>query len=72
VLCARHELRSFPFGGFRLGLTICYDLRFPEVYRTLALEEGANVFILSSAWPFPRVEHFQVLATARALRTKAT
>jgi omega-amidase len=66
-----NELKSFPFGGFRLGLTICYDLRFPEVYRTLAIEEAANVFILSSAWPFPRLEHFRVLAAARAIENQS-
>jgi omega-amidase len=65
------ELKSFPFGGFRLGLSICYDLRFPEVYRTLAIEEEANVFILSSAWPFPRLEHFRTLATARAIENQS-
>lgn len=65
------ELRSFPFGGLRLGLSICYDLRFPELYRMLAIEEGVNVFILSSAWPFPRVEHFRVLAAARAIENQS-
>lgn len=65
------ELKSFPFGGFRLGLSICYDLRFPEVYRILAIEEQVNVFILSSAWPFPRVEHFRILATARAIENQS-
>ena len=66
-----NELKSFPFGGVRLGLSICYDLRFPEVYRTLAIEERANVFILSSAWPFPRLEHFRVLAAARAIENQS-
>ena len=66
-----NELKSFPFGGFRLGLSVCYDLRFPEVYRTLAIEEGANVFILSSAWPFPRIEHFRTLVTARAIENQS-
>ena len=66
-----NELKSFPFGGFRLGLSVCYDLRFPEVYRTLAIEEGANVFILSSAWPFPRIEHFRILITARAIENQS-
>jgi predicted amidohydrolase len=65
------ELTSFPFGGLRLGLSICYDLRFPEVYRTLALEEQANVFILSAAWPFPRLEHFRILAAARAIENQS-
>jgi len=64
-------LKSFPFGGFRLGLSICYDLRFPEVYRTLAIEQQANVFILSSAWPFPRIEHFRTLVTARAIENQS-
>jgi omega-amidase len=66
-----NELKSFPFGGLRLGLSICYDLRFPELYRTLAIEEQANVFILSAAWPFPRLEHFRVLATARAIENQS-
>ena len=68
---AGDELVSFAAGGLRLGLTICYDLRFPEVYRTLACEQGANVFIISSAWPFPRVEHQRVLATARAIENQS-
>jgi omega-amidase len=67
-----NELRSFPFGeGFRLGLSICYDLRFPEVYRMLVIEEGVNAFILSSAWPFPRVEHFRILVSARAIENQS-
>ncbi|MEY2490663.1 MAG: omega-amidase [Verrucomicrobiota bacterium] len=65
------ELRSFPFGELRLGLSICYDLRFPEVYRILAIEKAANVFILSSAWPFPRLEHFRTLAAARAIENQS-
>ncbi|HEV2840476.1 MAG TPA: nitrilase-related carbon-nitrogen hydrolase [Chthoniobacterales bacterium] len=66
-----HELKSFPFGGFRLGLSICYDLRFPEVYRKLAIEQKANVFVISSAWPFPRVEHFRILCAARAIENQS-
>lgn len=66
-----NELKSFPFSGFRLGLTICYDLRFPELYRALAIEEQANVFILSAAWPFPRLEHFRTLAAARAIENQS-
>jgi predicted amidohydrolase len=68
---AGRELASFSFAEFRLGLSICYDLRFPEVYRTLAIDHGANVLIISSAWPFPRVEHFRVLAAARAIENQS-
>ena len=68
---AGDEFQSFPFGELRLGLSICYDLRFPEVYRTLAVEKGADVFVISSAWPFPRVEHFRTLAIARAIENQS-
>jgi len=65
------DLTSSRFGQFRLGLSICYDLRFPEVYRALAVDQGANIFIISSAWPFPRVEHLRTLATARAIENQS-
>ncbi len=65
------ELVSVALGPLQLGLTICYDLRFPEIYRALALEQGANAFIISSAWPFPRVEHLRILATARAIENQS-
>ena len=65
------ELRACGFGPLRLGLSICYDLRFPEVYRRLAVDELADVLMISSAWPFPRVEHLRVLATARAIENQS-
>ena len=68
---AGDALASVNFGPLRVGLTICYDLRFPEIYRTLAIDQGVNVFVNSSAWPFPRVEHLRVLATARAIENQS-
>lgn len=65
------ELRACAWGEVRLGLSICYDLRFPEVYRRQAIDDGANVFVISSAWPFPRIEHLRVLATARAIENQS-
>jgi len=56
---------------FNLGLGICYDLRFPEFYRTLAVNHGTNVLINSSAWPFPRFEHLRILALARAIENQS-
>lgn len=54
--------------GFKFGLMTCYDLRFPELARCLALQ-GADAFVLPSAWvKGPQKEHhWKVLSTARAL-----
>ena len=50
-----HEL---PWGC--AGLAICYDLRFPELFRRYALE-GARLMILPAAWPHPRRMHWRTL-----------
>jgi omega-amidase len=65
------EFASFALGGMRFGFSICYDLRFPEMYRKLATDEKANAFVISSAWPFPRIEHFRVLGQARAIENQS-
>jgi omega-amidase len=62
---------SFALGDLRFGFSICYDLRFPELYRKLVTEKNVDVFVISSAWPFPRVEHWCVLAQARAIENQA-
>jgi omega-amidase len=62
---------SSAVAGVRLGLSICYDLRFPEMCRTLAVEHNVNVLINSSAWPFPRLEHLRLLALARAIENQS-
>jgi omega-amidase len=62
---------SFLLGGLHIGFSICYDLRFPEIYRKLVTEQNVGAFIISSAWPFPRDEHFRVLAQARAIENQS-
>ena len=62
---------SFVLGDVRFGFSICYDLRFPEMYRKLATEQNVSAFLISSAWPFPRDEHFRVLAQARAIENQS-
>lgn len=57
-------------GGFTVGTTTCYDLRFPELYRSLALA-GATLILVPSAWPYPRLEHWTVLPRARAIENQA-
>lgn len=44
----------------QLGLATCYDLRFPELFRRM-VEQGAEVFLICSAWPYPRLEHWLML-----------
>ena len=62
---------SFKLGRLKFGFSICYDLRFPELYRKLVTEKNVDAFVISSAWPFPRVEHWRVLAQARAIENQA-
>ena len=50
----------------KFGLSTCYDLRFPEQYRKM-MEMGAEVFLVTSGWPFPRVQHWNVLNQVRAI-----
>jgi predicted amidohydrolase len=52
------------------GLATCYDLRFPEMFRGL-VDAGATTFLLASGWPVPRIEHWRVLARARAIENLA-
>jgi predicted amidohydrolase len=62
---------SFALGDLRFGFSICYDLRFPEMFRKLVSEQTVGAFLISSAWPFPRDEHFRVLAQARAIENQS-
>lgn len=52
--------------GLRAGLTICYDLRFPEWVGKL-VEKGANALFCVAQWPEPRREHWDTLLKARAI-----
>jgi predicted amidohydrolase len=59
-----------PADGLKVGLSTCYDLRFPELYRA-QVDRGAQVFVVPAAWPAARVEHWRVLARARAIENQA-
>jgi predicted amidohydrolase len=57
--------------GVPLGLSICYDLRFPELYRILAVR-GARVFTVAAAFTVPTTrDHWEVLLRARAIEDQA-
>jgi omega-amidase len=70
-LSAGSEFVSCKVGNFNAGLSICYDLRFPEMARTLVIDRGANVIVNSSAWPVVRAEHLRILALARAVENQS-
>jgi omega-amidase len=52
-----------------LGLMICYDLRFPELCRLLALR-GAGIILVSAQWPSRRIHHWDALLRARAIENQ--
>ncbi len=53
----------------RVGVFICYDLRFPELARRLAVE-GAEILVVPGEWPKPRQEHWRTLLRARAIENQ--
>ncbi len=62
-----NQVVSVDVEGVRFGLTICYDLRFPELYRQLAVE-GAHVLLVPAAFTtHTGRDHWEVLLRARAI-----
>ena len=58
-------------GPARIGLAVCYDLRFPELFRAL-VDRGATVFTLPSAFTVPTGrDHWEILLRARAIEDQA-
>ncbi len=57
-------------GGVMAAFSICFDLRFPEMYRHDAVD-GAELFLVVSEWPHPRSEALHLLARARAAENQA-
>lgn len=61
------SLTETPWG--KAGLAICYDLRFPEMFRSYALA-GAAMILLPTEWPYPRDAHWRTLLRARAIENQ--
>ncbi len=64
-----NSLSVFKLDGHLCGGIICYDLRFPELIRSLALK-GIEILFVPAQWPYPRLEHWRVLSTARAIENQ--
>ncbi len=64
------EVVTFAWGPFTVAPFVCYDLRFPAVFR-LAARRGATLIAVIANWPAPREEHWLALLTARAIENQA-
>lgn len=64
------EVVTYPWQGLTLCPAVCYDLRFPELFRR-GLAMGAEAFVLGANWPAPRQHHWRALAIARAIENQA-
>jgi len=59
------DLGIFTLGPFTCGIAICYDLRFPDLFRIYA-QKGVQVVFVPAAWPQKRTNHWELFLTARA------
>src|SRR5438874_4285946 len=67
---AGREIVVVPWRGFSLAPFVCYDLRFPEVFRAAVLR-GANLITVIASWPVARIHHWVTLLQARAIENQA-
>ena len=58
-------LGMFSLGSFRCGIAICYDLRFPELFRIYA-KKGVQAILIPAAWPKSRAQYWELFIRARA------
>lgn len=63
------HLCSFALDGVQCGIIICYDVRFPELTRSVAVE-GLDMLFVVSQWPKVRTFHLRTLTTARAIENQ--
>ena len=63
------DILTFDWQGLKVCPTICYDLRFPELYRR-GVAAGAELFPVIASWPVDRVDHWDTLLKARAIENE--
>jgi len=68
-LAAGDEAPVFEFPWGKAALAVCYDLRFPELFRSYALR-GAEVMFIPAQWPQARIDHWRLLLRARAVENQ--
>jgi len=70
IFACGNELKVFSLNGFKIGLMICYDLRFPEISRAY-LDLDTDVLLVSAAFPRSRIDHWRILLKARAVENQS-
>lgn len=68
-LSSGEKRAHFELDNVKCGLIICYDLRFPELSRTLALD-GIDILFVPAQWPHPRLHPWRTLIQARAIENQ--
>lgn len=63
------ELTIVNYKGTKIGLSICYDIRFPELFREYS-RHGVEVFVNMAAWSNKKLEHWQIMHRARAIENQ--
>ncbi len=68
--CSGTDIVTFKWLHLTVAPFICYDLRFPEIFRH-AVQKGAELFVVIANWPKAREQHWITLLTARAIENQA-
>lgn len=63
------SLLMLNLGTARIGLTVCYDIRFPEIFRQYSLN-GAEIFVNTAAWGKNKLMHWEIMQKARAIENQ--
>ena len=66
---AGDSVSLFKINEWNVSSVICYDLRFPELFRD-AVKKGAQLITVQAAWPKIRIEHWETLLKARAIENQ--
>lgn len=66
---AGDRIATFTVDGMMFGIAVCYDLRFPELFRIYAVA-GVECMLVPAAWPCSRLSHWETLLPARALENR--
>ncbi len=64
-----NQKNIFDLDGVRFGVSVCYELRFPEFFRRAAFN-GAEIHLHPAVWPINRIDHWQTLTKARSIENQ--